>query len=111
MSFTRTGSGRPLQTNRQEDRHIVRNARIQFTASSADIQAQVPPSLGTSVSSGTYEGSYFLCCPGSPPIDASVWSGDPQKETGLQRNGTGSTSAMNPESISAVMTIVFVCGN
>ncbi|GFT16608.1 transposable element Tcb2 transposase [Trichonephila clavipes] len=42
MSFTRRqGSGCPRQTSRREDCHIVRNARVQPTASSAAIQAQV----------------------------------------------------------------------
>ncbi|GFU15872.1 uncharacterized protein TNCV_2368111 [Trichonephila clavipes] len=31
-------------------------------------------------------------------------------ETGLQRNGTRSSLATNPDSVSAMMTIVFVCG-
>ncbi|KFM57876.1 Transposable element Tcb1 transposase, partial [Stegodyphus mimosarum] len=54
MSCTRRpGSGRPRQTSRGEDRHIVRNARVQPTASSAAIQAQVAPSLGAPVPSRT----------------------------------------------------------
>ncbi|GFW73138.1 HTH_Tnp_Tc3_2 domain-containing protein [Trichonephila clavipes] len=54
MTFTRRpGSGRPRQTSRREDRHIVRNARVQPTASSAAIQAQVAHSLGAPVSSRT----------------------------------------------------------
>ncbi|GFV92903.1 transposable element Tcb2 transposase [Trichonephila clavipes] len=54
MSFTRRpGSGRPRQTSRREDHHIVRNARVQPTALSAAIQAQVAPSLGAPVSSRT----------------------------------------------------------
>ncbi|GFW13279.1 transposable element Tcb2 transposase [Trichonephila clavipes] len=54
MSFTRRpGTGRPRQTSRREGRHIVRNARVQPTASSATIQAQVVPSLGTPVSART----------------------------------------------------------
>ncbi|GFV40904.1 transposable element Tcb2 transposase [Trichonephila clavipes] len=49
MSFTRrSSSGHPQQTSRR-DHHIVRNARVQPTASSAAIQAQVAPSLGTPV--------------------------------------------------------------
>ncbi|GFX53150.1 jerky protein homolog-like [Trichonephila clavipes] len=40
MSFTRPGSGCPRQTNRLDDRHIVRNARVHPTASLAIIQAQ-----------------------------------------------------------------------
>ncbi|GFW10990.1 transposable element Tcb2 transposase [Trichonephila clavipes] len=52
MSFTRRpGSGCPRQTSRREDRYIVINARVQPTASSAAIQAQVAPSLGAPVSS------------------------------------------------------------
>ncbi|GFX78555.1 transposable element Tcb2 transposase [Trichonephila clavipes] len=46
-------TGRPSQTSRRDDCHIVRNARIQPTASSTAIQAQVAPSLGTPVSSRT----------------------------------------------------------
>ncbi|GFV39885.1 transposable element Tcb2 transposase [Trichonephila clavipes] len=48
MSFTRRpGSGHPRNTSRREDHRIVRNARVQPTASSAAIQAQVAPSLRT----------------------------------------------------------------
>ncbi|GFV47958.1 HTH_Tnp_Tc3_2 domain-containing protein [Trichonephila clavipes] len=53
MSFKRPGSGRPRQTSRREDRHIVRNARVQPTASSAAFQAQILPSLEAPVSSRT----------------------------------------------------------
>ncbi|GFV14002.1 transposable element Tcb2 transposase [Trichonephila clavipes] len=54
MSFTRiSGSGRPRQTSHRENSHTVRNARVQPTASSATIQAQVTPSLGALVSSRT----------------------------------------------------------
>ncbi|GFT17772.1 transposable element Tcb2 transposase [Trichonephila clavipes] len=52
MSFTRRpGLGRPRQTSRREDHHIVRNARVQPSASSAVILAQLAFSLGTLVSS------------------------------------------------------------
>ncbi|PRD25641.1 UNVERIFIED_CONTAM: hypothetical protein NCL1_40311 [Trichonephila clavipes] len=51
MSFTRRpGSGGNRQISRREDRHIVRNARIQPTASSAAIQTQGAHSLGAPVS-------------------------------------------------------------
>ncbi|GFT27901.1 transposable element Tcb2 transposase [Trichonephila clavipes] len=54
MSFTRKpGSGRPRQTSCREDPYIVRNERVQTTASSAAIQTQVAPSLGAPVSSRT----------------------------------------------------------
>ncbi|GFS57441.1 transposable element Tcb2 transposase [Trichonephila clavipes] len=54
ISFTRRlGSGRPRQTSHREDRHIVRNARVMPTASSATIQIEVAPSLGAPVSSRT----------------------------------------------------------
>ncbi|GFU35613.1 transposable element Tcb2 transposase [Trichonephila clavipes] len=51
MSFTRS-SGHPQQTSHR-DHHIVRNARVQATASSAAIQAHIAPSLGDPVSSRT----------------------------------------------------------
>ncbi|GFU72437.1 uncharacterized protein TNCV_3573861 [Trichonephila clavipes] len=112
-------TGRPRQTSRPEDRHIVRNARIQPTASSAAIQVQVAPSLGATVSSRTIQrclaeghldrGVHYECCPLRPPITASVWGGATNEETGLQRNGTRSSLATNPDSISEVLTIVFVC--
>ncbi|GFW53219.1 transposable element Tcb2 transposase [Trichonephila clavipes] len=52
MSFTRRpDSGRPRQTSRREDRHIVRNAHVQPTASSATVQAQVALTLGGPMSS------------------------------------------------------------
>ncbi|GFU66866.1 HTH_Tnp_Tc3_2 domain-containing protein [Trichonephila clavipes] len=74
MSFTQKPvSGRPRQTNRREDRHIVRNARVHPTASSDAIQAQVAPSLVTPVSSRTIRrplaerhldrGAHYMCCP------------------------------------------------
>ncbi|GFX24306.1 transposable element Tcb2 transposase [Trichonephila clavipes] len=54
MSFIRRPvSGCPLQTSSRDDPRIVRNARVQPTASSATIQAQVAPSLETPVSSRT----------------------------------------------------------
>ncbi|GFV90491.1 transposable element Tcb2 transposase [Trichonephila clavipes] len=54
MLFTRRpDSGRPRQTSRREDRHIVRNARVQPTASSPAFQAHVAPSLEAPVSSQT----------------------------------------------------------
>ncbi|GFX43572.1 transposable element Tcb2 transposase [Trichonephila clavipes] len=53
MSFTRRRPGHPQQTSRREDQHIVKNARVQPTASSAAIQAPVAPSLGAPVSSRT----------------------------------------------------------
>ncbi|GFW80895.1 transposable element Tcb2 transposase [Trichonephila clavipes] len=40
MTLTRPGSRRPRQTSRREDHHIVRNARVQPSASSAAIHAQ-----------------------------------------------------------------------
>ncbi|GFV99768.1 hypothetical protein TNCV_5081281 [Trichonephila clavipes] len=58
MSFTRRpGSGHPLQNSCREDRHIVRNARAQPTASSAAIQEQVASSIGAPVFSNPTEES------------------------------------------------------
>ncbi|GFU00842.1 transposable element Tcb2 transposase [Trichonephila clavipes] len=60
MSFTRRpGSGRPRQTSCREDRHIIRNGRVQPTASSAAIQAQVAPSLGPLCLLEPYEGHWL----------------------------------------------------
>ncbi|GFX82295.1 transposable element Tcb2 transposase [Trichonephila clavipes] len=53
MSFTRPGSGQHRQTSRRVDHHIVRNAGVQPTVSSATIQVQVAPSLVAPASSGT----------------------------------------------------------
>ncbi|GFW64258.1 uncharacterized protein TNCV_2415091 [Trichonephila clavipes] len=95
MPFTRRpGSRRPRLTSRREDRHI-----------------------GPLVSSRTIrrrlaEGHLGSRCPlRVPSIDASVWSETTHEETGLQRNETRSSLATNSDSISAVMTIVFVCGD
>ncbi|GFT91263.1 transposable element Tcb2 transposase [Trichonephila clavipes] len=56
MSFTRKlGSGHPRQTSRRDVRHIVRNARVQPTASTAAILAHVIPLLRALVSSGTIQ--------------------------------------------------------
>ncbi|GFU55618.1 transposable element Tcb2 transposase [Trichonephila clavipes] len=41
------------KTSHREYRHIVRNVRVQPSASSATIQAQVAPSLGAPMSSRT----------------------------------------------------------
>ncbi|GFU51661.1 uncharacterized protein TNCV_82891 [Trichonephila clavipes] len=69
----RPGSGRSRQTSRREDRHIVRNARVQPTASSAAIQAQVAPSLEPLCIREPHEGAWlkdiwdsgahYVCCP------------------------------------------------
>ncbi|GFV78558.1 transposable element Tcb1 transposase [Trichonephila clavipes] len=118
----KTGLGRPRQTSHREDRHIVRNARVQPTASSAAIQAQVAPSLEAPVSSRTIrrhpaEGHLGSRLPLRvlrcvvPLFDASVWSSTTHEKTGLTRNGSRSSLATNPDSISAVMTIVLVCGD
>ncbi|GFT34599.1 HTH_Tnp_Tc3_2 domain-containing protein [Trichonephila clavipes] len=54
ISFTRRpNSGHPRKSSRREDRHIVRNSRVQRTASSATLQALIAPTLGTPVSSQT----------------------------------------------------------
>ncbi|GFY36133.1 transposable element Tcb2 transposase [Trichonephila clavipes] len=69
MSFTqRPGTRHLRQTSHREDRHIVRNARVQPTASPAAIPVQVVPSLRTPVSSRIIrgrlaEGHFGLWCP------------------------------------------------
>ncbi|GFX20181.1 transposable element Tcb2 transposase [Trichonephila clavipes] len=89
----------------RKDHHIVIKARVQPTASSAAIQAQVAPSLEAHVSSRTIrrrlaEGHLESRRPLRTPIDASVWSGATHEETGLQGNGTRSSLATNTDSIS-----------
>ncbi|GFV23675.1 HTH_Tnp_Tc3_2 domain-containing protein [Trichonephila clavipes] len=124
MSFTqRPGSGCPRQTSHREDHHVVKKACVQTTVSLAAIQAQVAPSLVAPVSSRTTrrrllaKGHLGLRRPlrvlrltPIHSINASVWSGAMHEETGLQGNGTRSSLATNPVSISAVMPIMFVCG-
>ncbi|GFS67809.1 uncharacterized protein TNCV_4364601 [Trichonephila clavipes] len=122
MSITqRPGSGCPLQTSRREDHHIVRIARVKPTASSAATQKQVAPSLGPSVFSRTIrrrlvEGHLGLrhilrVLSLTPTYQCSIWCGATHEETGKQRNGTSLSLATNSDSISSVMTIVFVCGH
>ncbi|GFY08520.1 hypothetical protein TNCV_809531 [Trichonephila clavipes] len=53
IAHPKPDSGRSRHISRREDRHVVRNARVQPNASSAAIQAQVEPSLGAPVSSRT----------------------------------------------------------
>ncbi|GFY18681.1 transposable element Tcb2 transposase [Trichonephila clavipes] len=54
MLFTRRpGSVCPRQTSDRDDLRIVRNARVQPTASLAALQTQVAPSLGAPMSSRT----------------------------------------------------------
>ncbi|GFY17085.1 transposable element Tcb2 transposase [Trichonephila clavipes] len=55
-SFTRrSGSGRPQQTCLREDRHIIRHARVEPTASLAAVQTYAAPSLRAPVSSWNLE--------------------------------------------------------
>ncbi|GFX19479.1 transposable element Tcb2 transposase [Trichonephila clavipes] len=123
MSFTRRpGSGHPRRTSHPEDRHIVRNARVQPTASLAAIQAQAAPSLRVPVSSRTIrrrlaEGHLELrrplrVLPLSPTHRRLrlEWCHARGNWT-VQWNGTRSSLVTNPDSMSAVMTIVFVCGD
>ncbi|PRD21604.1 UNVERIFIED_CONTAM: hypothetical protein NCL1_51281 [Trichonephila clavipes] len=110
-------SGRPRQTSCREDRPIVRNTRVQPTASSEDIQAQVAPSLEAPVSFRTIRRRLAEGHLGSwrplrvLPLTPTHRRGAAHEETGLQWNGTRSSLATNPDSISAVMTNVFVCGD
>ncbi|GFT52390.1 HTH_Tnp_Tc3_2 domain-containing protein [Trichonephila clavipes] len=122
MSFTRKpGSGRPRQTSHREDRHIIRNARVQPISSPAAIQAQVVPSLGAPVSSRTMrrhlaEGHLGSRCPlrvlPLTPFHRRIrleWCRARGNWTDLVWNQV--SLATNPDSISAVLTIVFVCGD
>ncbi|GFT10819.1 HTH_Tnp_Tc3_2 domain-containing protein [Trichonephila clavipes] len=117
MPFTRRPvSGRPCQISRREKHHIVRNARAHPPASSAAIQAHVTFLLGANVSSRTIRrhlGERPIACaaldahPSMPPFGVVPRT----RKIELQWNGNMSSLAMNLDSISAVMTIVFVCGD
>ncbi|GFT53557.1 HTH_Tnp_Tc3_2 domain-containing protein [Trichonephila clavipes] len=122
ISFTRRpGSGRPRQTSHREHRHIVRNARVQLTASSAAIQTQVAPLLGAPVCSRTIRRRLAEGHLGSPrplrvlPLTPThqclrlEWCRAGGNWTAAEWNQV--VLATNPDSISAVMTIVFVCGD
>ncbi|GFU80808.1 HTH_Tnp_Tc3_2 domain-containing protein [Trichonephila clavipes] len=124
MSFTRRlGSGSHRQTSRREDLHIVKNACVQLTASSAALQAQIALSLGAPVSSRTIRRCLAEGHLGSwGPITCAAFDAPPHRRLHLeycrargnwivQWNGTKSSLATNPDSISAVITIVFLCGN
>ncbi|GFV67059.1 transposable element Tcb1 transposase [Trichonephila clavipes] len=103
---------------------IVRNARVQPIASSAAIQAWVTPSLGPPVSSRTIrrrlaEGHLgsrralrvLLLTPTHQRL-LSEWFHARGNWTGAEWNQVVFSDARaNPDSISAVMTIVFVCGD
>ncbi|GFT85146.1 HTH_Tnp_Tc3_2 domain-containing protein [Trichonephila clavipes] len=107
-SFTkeelRPGSGRPRQTSRREDRHI-RNARVQPTASSTTIQGQEEPSLGPRCLLEPYEGAWLkdIWDHGAH----YVWCHARGNWTTAKWNRVVFSDA-NPDSISTVMTIVFV---
>ncbi|GFX18285.1 HTH_Tnp_Tc3_2 domain-containing protein [Trichonephila clavipes] len=122
MSFTRRpSSGRSRQTSRQADHYIVRNAHVQPTVSSAAIQAQVASSLGPPVSSRTIgrclaEGHLGSRCPlrvlPSKPTHRRLrleWCCSRGNWTAAEWNQV--VLATSPNSISAVITIVFVCGD
>ncbi|GFU85545.1 uncharacterized protein TNCV_2860601 [Trichonephila clavipes] len=105
----------------KKDRYIVRNARVQLSASSVAFHADIEPSLG-----GPCVLSNLTKAPGSKtfgiatPITCVAFDAHPStppfeccrtRETELQRNGTRSSLVANPNSISAVMTTLFVCGD
>ncbi|GFV85781.1 transposable element Tcb2 transposase [Trichonephila clavipes] len=115
MSFTRRpDSGRPRQISRRENHHIVRNAHVQPTTSSTAIQVQVVPSLVDPGSSRTIrmhlvEGHLGSRCPlRMLPLTPSFVV--VLRTRKLDWNQVV-FSDENPDSISAVMTIVFVCGD
>ncbi|GFU63805.1 transposable element Tcb1 transposase [Trichonephila clavipes] len=111
----------PLQTSCREDRHIVRNARVLPTASSAAIQAQVRPSLGAPVSSQTIRRHLDEGHLGSrrrlrvlhlTPTRRCLrleWCHTRGNWTEAEWNEVVFSDA-NRDSISAVMTIMFMCG-
>ncbi|GFX08681.1 HTH_Tnp_Tc3_2 domain-containing protein [Trichonephila clavipes] len=117
MSFTpRPGSERPRRTSFREDCRIVRNARVQPTASSAAIQAQVALSLGAPVSSRTIRMCLAEGYLGSRrplrvlPLTHTFGVVPCKRKLDCRGMEPVPSTATNLDSISAVMTIVFVCG-
>ncbi|GFV72505.1 HTH_Tnp_Tc3_2 domain-containing protein [Trichonephila clavipes] len=99
MSFTRRpGLGHPRQTSHREDRHIVRNARVQPTASSAAIQEQVGPSLEASVSSRTTRWRLAKGHLGSPHLSRAAVEAHPSTPpfAGVPRTRKLDCSGMEP---------------
>ncbi|GFV07698.1 HTH_Tnp_Tc3_2 domain-containing protein [Trichonephila clavipes] len=99
MSFTRRlGSGRPRQNSRREDRHIgppVSSRTIRRRLAEGHLGSR--RSLRVLPLTPTHRRLSLKWCAA-------------HEETGLQPNGIRSSLATNHDSISAVMTIVFVCG-
>ncbi|GFV48679.1 transposable element Tcb2 transposase [Trichonephila clavipes] len=101
MSFTRKScSGRPRQTSCRGYCHVVRNACVQPTASTAAIQAQVAPSLvpvpsriiRRLLAEGHLGSRHPLCVPPLTPNHRCLrleWCA--LEETGLQRDGIRSS--------------------
>ncbi|GFV38700.1 HTH_Tnp_Tc3_2 domain-containing protein [Trichonephila clavipes] len=115
----RAGSGRPRQTSRREDRHIVRNTRVQPTASSAAIQTQVVPLPGDLCVFSNHTKTPFEITVGITATITCAAFDTPPGHLRLEwcharGNWTAAewklSLATNPDSISGVMTIVFVCG-
>ncbi|GFW62147.1 transposable element Tcb2 transposase [Trichonephila clavipes] len=93
MSFTRRqGLGGPRQTNRRENRHIIRNAHVQPTSSSATIQTQHQIS-----------GPGLFC---GPDIVTSMQEEsdpvDDEKEEDQDNNNESSKGPSNADSFSAL---------
>ncbi|GFX78714.1 HTH_Tnp_Tc3_2 domain-containing protein [Trichonephila clavipes] len=107
--------------NRREDPHIARNARVQPTASSTAIQVQVAPTIGAPVSSRTIRMRLTEGHLGSwHPIRVLPLT-PTHRHLRLELcrvRGNWTAAEWNQvvfsdesDSISAVMTIVFVCGD
>ncbi|GFT90033.1 HTH_Tnp_Tc3_2 domain-containing protein [Trichonephila clavipes] len=120
-TYIRPASGCPRQHSHRKDRHIVRNASVQPIASSAAIQAQVATLLGALVSSRTIrmrlaEGHLesrrtIRVLPLTPTHQRLRLEWYHALGNWTQQNGTRLSLTRNPDSSSAVMRIVFVCGD
>ncbi|GFT94388.1 HTH_Tnp_Tc3_2 domain-containing protein [Trichonephila clavipes] len=122
ISFTqRPVSGRPRQTSRLKERHLVRHTCLKATASSPTIQAQVALLLGTPVSTRTIRrrlaeghlGSHhpLRVLPLTPTHQRFRLESCRTRGNWTAVEWNRSSLATNPESNSAVMTIAFVCGD
>ncbi|GFY03626.1 transposable element Tcb2 transposase [Trichonephila clavipes] len=117
MSFTRRqGLRRPRQTSRLEDRHIVRTAHVQTTALLCVIRSQLAPSLGSPVYSritrrSLVQGHLGSWCPLRVLPLTATHRRLRLKWCPAQGNWTVKEWNRFVFSDSAVIIIVFVCGN
>ncbi|GFV16717.1 uncharacterized protein TNCV_4419041 [Trichonephila clavipes] len=99
ISFTRRpGSGRPQQTSRRKDHRIVRKRHVYIQLLQRQTSRHTRGPCVFPIRRRLAERNLESRRPLHVlPIEASVWSGAIQEETGLQRNETRSYLATKPD--------------